>query len=114
MRARCVGLLQVSVRRALSHGPVQSALLQALPPQEVLRDRHAQGVHPHRRGEDEEEEEDRGEPVSQDVHRLRRLEQRAVRDNACSDILRTRRINGFFIINYIDERQDFGSWRFKV
>ena len=57
------GLLQMSVRREVQDGHFQPSLLQALSPQEVLRDRHAQGVHPHGRGEGDQATEDRAEQV---------------------------------------------------
>ena len=57
----------MSVRPTVSNGSHQPSLLQALPPAQVLRDRHETRVHPHRGGEGSEEVEDRREQVTTSV-----------------------------------------------
>ena len=72
MMALLADVLCLSVRREMQDGHVQPALLQALPPQEVLRDRHEEGVHPHGRGEGAQAPEDRREQVSEEGSVARR------------------------------------------
>ena len=75
--SRVTGPLQVSVRRTVQDGHVQPSVLQALSPQQVLQDRNASRVHPHRRGARPETTEDRREQVREEddlaIVRRRRL-----------------------------------------